>query len=130
MSVAIGFINAGTLVAYVLVNRADRWGRRRVLTWTIAGYTVFTFLSGIAPNAYAFGLLQFLARILLIAEWATSQVMAAEEFPAARRGLVIGVLQGFTSLRVRKAGSNERPAPLMSRTQRSREAARFSGAGS
>lgn len=94
----VGFINAGTLVAYLLVRRADRWGRRRVLTVTIAGYTVFTFLSGVAPNVYLFGVFQFLARVFLIAEWATSQVIAAEEFPAERRGLVIGVLQGFTSL--------------------------------
>src|SRR3954470_560523 len=42
----IAFINLGTVLAYALSSRADRWGRRRLLTITIAGYTLFTFLSG------------------------------------------------------------------------------------
>jgi len=94
----VTFINLGTVIAYLLVRRADRWGRRRVLTVTIAGYTLFSFFSGLAPNVYAFGLLQMLARIFLIAEWATSMVIAAEEFPAVRRGMVIGVISAFGSL--------------------------------
>jgi putative MFS transporter len=91
-------INVGTVIAYVLVRRADRWGRRRVLTITIAGYTLFTFLSGLAPNVYAFALFQMVARIFLIGEWAISMVIAAEEFPDARRGMVIGVVSAFSSL--------------------------------
>ena len=62
----VALINAGTILAYLLVRRADRWGRRRVLTVTIAGYTVFTFLSGLAPNVVIFGLLQMVSRIFLI----------------------------------------------------------------
>ncbi len=41
---------------------------------------------------------QLLARIFLIGEWAVSMVIAAEEFPAARRAMVIGVIQGCSSL--------------------------------
>lgn len=96
--VLVGAINAGTVVAYLLIRQADRWGRRRVLTITIVGYTLFTGLSGLAPNAYAFAVFQLVARIFLIAEWACSMVIAAEEFPAARRGMVIGVIQAFSSL--------------------------------
>lgn len=92
------FVNAGTVVAWLLVRRTDRWGRRRVLTVTIAGYTVCTFLSGLAWDLYSFAIFQFLARIFLIGEWATTMVYAAEEFPADRRGMVIGVLQAFSSL--------------------------------
>ncbi len=94
----LGVINAGTVIAYLLIRKADAWGRRRVLTVTIAGYTVFTGLSGLAPNVWIFGGLQLVARVFLIAEWATSMVIAAEEFPAARRGMVIGVIQAFVSL--------------------------------
>jgi putative MFS transporter len=94
----VSFINFGTVLAYLLVRRADRWGRRRVLSVTIAGYTLFTFASGFAPSVYAFAFFQFAARIFLIAEWATSMVYAAEEFPADRRGMVIGVIQGCSSL--------------------------------
>ncbi|HEX2674548.1 MAG TPA: MFS transporter [Polyangiaceae bacterium] len=88
----VGFINVGTILAFVLARKADRWGRKPVLTATIAGYTVFTFLSGLAPNVYVFALLQMIARVFLIAEWATSMVIAAEEFPARNRGTSLGVV--------------------------------------
>jgi MFS transporter, putative metabolite:H+ symporter len=94
----ITLINFGTMLAYLLVRRADRWGRRRVLSITIAGYALFTFLSAWAPNAIVFGLLQMVARIFLIGEWATSMVVAAEEFPAGRRGMVIGVVSASAGL--------------------------------
>jgi putative MFS transporter len=94
----IAFINLGTVVAYLLVRKADQWGRRRVLTITIIGYTVFTFATGFATNVYMFGIFQFFARIFLIAEWATAMVYAAEEFPAERRATVIGVIQATSTL--------------------------------
>jgi MFS transporter, putative metabolite:H+ symporter len=94
----ITLINAGTILAYLLVRRADRWGRKQVLSVTIAGYALFTFLSAWAPNALAFGLLQMVARIFLIGEWATSMVVAAEEYPAERRGMVIGVVSAAGGL--------------------------------
>ncbi len=94
----LSFINLGTVVAFLLVRRADKWGRRRLLTITIAGYTLCTFFSGFAPGTYSFAAFQFLARIFLIAEWATSMVLASEEFPASKRGMVMGLIQGFSSL--------------------------------
>jgi putative MFS transporter len=94
----IGWVNLGTVVAFALVGLADRWGRKRVLTITIAGYTVATFASGFAPNIWVLGCCQFLARMFLIGEWAISMIYAAEEFPADRRGMVIGVIQAFSSL--------------------------------
>jgi MFS transporter, putative metabolite:H+ symporter len=94
----LGVINAGTVLAYLLVGRADRWGRRRVLSITILGYATFTLLSGLAPNVWLFGLFQMVARIFLIGEWATSMVIAAEEFPADRRGMVLGVVHAASAL--------------------------------
>ncbi|MCC6874586.1 MAG: MFS transporter [Sandaracinaceae bacterium] len=93
----VGVINIGTVVAYVLVRQADRWGRRRVLTITIAGYTIFSFLSGLAPNVWVFAGAQLIARVFLIGEWAISMVYAAEEFPAQKRGLVIGLINAFAA---------------------------------
>jgi putative MFS transporter len=93
----VGFINFGTVLAYLLVRRADDWGRKRLLTVTIAGYTIFTFMTGLSPNVWFFAAFQLVARIFLIAEWATANVYAAEEFPAARRGTVIGVISAFAS---------------------------------
>jgi len=94
----VGAVNAGTVLAYAIVERADRWGRRRVLMVTIVGYTLFTLLSGLAWSAVSFTVFQFFARIFLIGEWATSMVIAAEEFPAARRGTVIGVVSAAAGL--------------------------------
>lgn len=97
----VTLINFGTILAFLLVRRADRWGRKRVLSVTIAGYALFTFLSAWATNAVMFGALQMVARIFLIGEWATSMVVAAEEYPAERRGTVIGVVSaagGFGSI--------------------------------
>lgn len=92
------FVNLGTVVAYLLVRQADKWGRRRVLTITIVGYTLATLGSALAPEVYSFAILQAIGRIFLIGEWAIAMVIAAEEFPAGKRGVVIGVLQAFSSL--------------------------------
>ena len=94
----VGIVNFGTMLSFWLVRRADKWGRKRVLTVTIAGYTFFTFLSGLSTNVWLFAVMQAIARTFLVAEWATSMVIAAEEFPANRRGMVIGVIQGMSSL--------------------------------
>lgn len=91
-------ISLGTILAYGLVHLADRWGRRRILMLTILGYALLTFLTGLSRGPVDFALFQFLARVFLIAEWALCMVVAAEEFPARQRGLVLGVIQGFNSL--------------------------------
>jgi putative MFS transporter len=93
----VAFINGGTILACLLVRQADRWGRRRVLTITIAGYTLFSLLTGLAPNVWFFAIFQFVARTFLVGEWAISTVYAAEEFPAERRGLMIGLIQAFST---------------------------------
>lgn len=94
----VSFITLGTVLAFLVVRQADRWGRRRVLTLTIAGYTIFSLLTGLSPNAYAFVAFQLCARIFLIGEWAVTMIYAAEEYPADRRGMVIGVIQACSSL--------------------------------
>jgi putative MFS transporter len=94
----VAFINVGTIVAALLVRKADAWGRKRVLSVTIVGYTIASFASGLAPGVASFALLQLIARVFLLGEWAVAMVYAAEEFPAARRGMVIGVIQGCSSL--------------------------------
>lgn len=91
-------VNFGAVVAYLLVRYADRFGRKPLLTVTIAGYTICSLLSGLAPNVWAFGAFQFLARMFLIGEWAVAMIFAAEEFPSDRRGMVIGVIQACSSL--------------------------------
>lgn len=94
----VGFVNVGTVLAWLIVRLADRIGRRPVLTVTIAGYTVFSLVSGVAPNVQIFALAQLLARMFLLGEWAVAMVFAAEEYPAARRATVIGTIQAFSAI--------------------------------
>ena len=88
----------GTILAFAVIRRADRIGRRPMLNITILGYTLCTFLTALSQTAWDFAAFQFLARMFLIAEWALAMVYAAEEFPAAKRGYVIGILQGLVAM--------------------------------
>ncbi|MBK6807442.1 MAG: MFS transporter [Sandaracinaceae bacterium] len=98
MGLLLGITNIGAILAFFLVRAADRFGRRRLLAVTIAGYTLFTITSGLAVSVWDFGLSQLLAKVFLLAEWALAMVVAAEEFPAERRGSVIGIIQAFSAL--------------------------------
>jgi MFS transporter, putative metabolite:H+ symporter len=94
----LGVVNFGTVLAYLLVGQADRIGRKKTLTYTILGYALFSALSGLAPNVVLFGVFQLVARIFLIGEWALSMVVAAEEFPAKRRGFALGLIGAMAGL--------------------------------
>ncbi len=94
----VGLINTGMILAYLLVHNADRWGRRRVLTITVIGFGVAMLLSGLATNVWTFGAFQMVSRLFLATEWAVATVYAAEEFPAHRRGTVIGIIHGLNGL--------------------------------
>jgi putative MFS transporter len=94
----VAFVNVGTVVAYLLVRQADRIGRKPLLNVTIVGYTITSFLSGLAPDPISFAVLQLLSRVFLIGEWVVSTVFAAEEFPASERGFAIGLINAFSSL--------------------------------
>jgi putative MFS transporter len=94
----VSAINVGAIAAYALIRYADVVGRRRVLSLTIAGYTLFSLLSALANSAWLFALLQFGARAFLLAEYSVSMVYVVEEFPADRRAFAVGVIQGACSL--------------------------------
>lgn len=98
VSTLVAVIGVGAVLSYALIRRADVVGRKRVLSYTIAGYTIFSLLSAFAQDAIQFGAAQLFARTFLLAEYAVSMVYLAEEFPADRRGLAVGVIQGMSSL--------------------------------
>ena len=94
----LGFVGFSALAAYALIRHADIVGRKRVLSITIAGYTISSLLCAASQDVYQFALAQLLARAFLLGEYAISMVYLAEEFPADRRGLAVGVMQGLNSL--------------------------------
>src|SRR5260370_29134544 len=68
-------IELGLGVAFFVARLADRLGRRRVLLWSVVGYTVFTALTAFSTNIWTFAAAQFGARVFLAAEYAVGVAM-------------------------------------------------------
>src|SRR5262245_43546864 len=97
-------VRAGAFFALPLTLAADRLGRRRVLLYTILGYTLCTGATAFAPDAATFVGLQFLARMFAAAEAVIAVVVIAEEFDAAHRGWGIGALGAIHAVGAGMAG--------------------------
>ncbi len=93
-------IYLGALPALFLTRRADRVGRRRLLMVSIAGYTLATAVSAVAPSAGTYAAAQFVAKLFLNAEAAIVWTMVAEELPAKARGFGFGWLGMCSALGV------------------------------
>jgi MFS family permease len=65
---------------------SDRFGRKRVLEWTILTYSVGTFFSGLANGIVPLLLFRFVTGLGVGGEWATGQTYVGEAFPAKMRG--------------------------------------------
>ena len=72
---------------------ADRFGRRRVMGWTILIYSLSTGLSGLAVGLVSLAILRAMTGFGFGGEWATGQALLAEVFPKERRGLASALLQ-------------------------------------
>jgi MFS family permease len=82
---AAGGIAFGTL--------ADRFGRKRVLTWTLLTYSVGTFACGLAHGFWPFLLFRIVTGLGVGGEWATGQTLIGETFPARLRARFAAVMQ-------------------------------------
>jgi putative MFS transporter len=87
-----GFGVAGAFCAFFLARRSDSIGRRPILLWSVAGYTIFTALTAVSWNIGSFAMFQFGANVFLGAEYAVGITMIVEEYPVHRRGRALGVL--------------------------------------
>ncbi len=90
---AVALINIGTIVAFLVIRTADRFGRKPLLLLTIVMYTFFTVLTAFSKTLTDFVLFQFLARIFLVSEWGLASVILAEELPARIRAFGIAIVQ-------------------------------------
>jgi putative MFS transporter len=95
---AASAIALGTIAAFFVIRLGDSLGRRALLIWTVLGYTAATALTAFSKSIGAFVVLQFVARVFLVAEWGISTVIVAEEIPAGRRGLGIAIVQAAAGL--------------------------------
>ena len=79
----------GILAGYL----ADRYGRARLLVWSILTYSVFTGATATAQSVAALALWRALVGFGLGGEWSAGSVLVAETWPASHRGRAIGLVQ-------------------------------------
>ena len=97
-SLWIAVIYLGAAPAVLLGRRADRSGRRRLLIFSISGYTLATLATAAAPTIGIFVGCQLAARFFLCTEGVLVWTMVAEELPAAVRGFGFGWLAMLSAL--------------------------------
>jgi len=71
---------------------ADRIGRTRALMLSIAIYSLFTFLSALAPDVYTLAAFRLLAGFGVGGEWAVGGALVAESWPEEKRRVGAGLL--------------------------------------
>jgi MFS family permease len=98
LGTVLSVIRLGYLLSLLMTPFADVFGRRRLLLYTIFGYTIFTGLIAIAPNARTFVVFEIVARAFAGAEAAIAMVIVAEEVDAAHRGWAIGLLSAVSNV--------------------------------
>lgn len=89
---AVGLINVGTILAFIPVRLADRYGRRPVFLIAVAGYTLFTLLSALSIGLYDFVAYQFVARMFMVTEIGVGAILLTEEMPARYRGVAVTLM--------------------------------------
>ena len=72
---------------------SDRFGRKRVLSWTILIYSLGTFLCGTAQSFAALLVFRVITGLGVGGEWATGQTLVGETFPAKVRARYAAVMQ-------------------------------------
>jgi MFS family permease len=75
---------------------ADRFGRVRIMCWTVLVYSVFTALSGMATGLVMFALFRFVAGFGIGGEWAAGTPLLQESVPENMRVRLAGWLHTAT----------------------------------
>jgi len=99
---------AGSLASYSLLGMAlggifggwaaDRFGRVRVVVWTIVLFSVGTAALGLTQSYWQFAVLRFLSALGLGAEYVVCNTLMAEYVPTKRRTTILGTLQAGWSV--------------------------------
>ncbi|HUQ40792.1 MAG TPA: MFS transporter [Acidimicrobiales bacterium] len=94
--IGVAVIRLAALGSIASLRLADRWGRRRMLLLSVAGFTAATGATAAAWGLIAFVAFQLVARVFLATEETLAGVVLTEELRPDRRGAGIGLL-GFIS---------------------------------
>jgi putative MFS transporter len=90
----------GMIASFFFLLQADRYGRRAVMMFTVAGFTIATGATALADDKVEFTICQTFARLFLTSEYALAIIMVGEEFPARWRGRAIAILTSLATLGV------------------------------
>jgi MFS family permease len=72
---------------------ADRFGRTRILMWTIVIYAVFTGLAALSQTWWELAIFRFITALGIGGEWAAGASLVAEVWPESKRAKAAGWLQ-------------------------------------
>ncbi|MFC0580821.1 MFS transporter [Micrococcoides hystricis] len=86
-------VAASALGGVIFGNLADRYGRVRVLTWVIIGYSVFTGLTATAQDMFQFMMWRILEGMTFGGEWAVGAALVAEYSTPKYRGRLLAFIQ-------------------------------------
>ena len=87
VSFVLGASLAATAIGGVVFGfLADKYGRKRVLQWTIFTYSIGTFLSGFSYSIFFLLIFRIITGLGVGGEWGTGQTYISETFPAKARG--------------------------------------------
>lgn len=72
---------------------ADKWGRKRVLIYSMLLYMVFSGLTFFAQSIPEVGVIRFLTGLGLGSEWASGAVLLSEAYPSHLRSRATSIMQ-------------------------------------
>ncbi|HEX9562235.1 MAG TPA: MFS transporter [Candidatus Dormibacteraeota bacterium] len=82
----------GGLGALPLATLADRFGRRRLIAFGVAGFSIANFASAFAPSLETLAVLRLIAVCFEVLVGGVATALIVEEAPAGRRGQAVSVL--------------------------------------
>lgn len=93
-----GYIATGALITSAIGGwaagvLADKYGRVKVLQWTVLWFTVFTFLSGFTNSYEQLFFTRAMQGFGFGGEWSVGSVLIAEMIQARHRGKAVGLVQ-------------------------------------
>jgi MFS family permease len=91
--IATGALLTSALGGWAAGVLADRYGRVRVLQWTVAWFAAFTALSGFTHSYAALFATRALQGLGFGGEWAVGSILVAETIVARHRGKATGLVQ-------------------------------------
>ncbi|MDR0270703.1 MFS transporter [Paenibacillus sp.] len=88
---SVGMVFGAAAAGYL----ADRFGRKKVLLWTLLIFSIASGLSALASSFWVLSLLRFITGIGLGGELPVASMLVSESMPANQRGRAVVLLESF-----------------------------------